>query len=101
MRYSAFISYNHRDRKWAGWLHRELERYKIPKPLLGRETAVGRLGRHLPPVFQDREELAASTDLAASVRDALSQSASLIVICSRNGAASRWVNEEVREFIRL
>jgi tetratricopeptide (TPR) repeat protein len=101
MRYSAFISYNHRDRRWASWLHRELERYKIPRPLLGRDSGVGPLGRHLPPVFQDRQELAASTDLAASVRDALSQSASLIVICSKNGAASRWVNEEVREFIRL
>ena len=26
MRYSAFISYNHRDRDWAIWLHRSLER---------------------------------------------------------------------------
>ena len=52
-------------------------------------------------MFQDREELAASTNLADSVREALSDAASLIVICSRNGAASHWVNEEVRAFAAL
>ena len=101
LRYSAFISYNHRDRKWATWLHRSLERYPIPKRLRGRETPVGILGKRLPPVFQDREELAASTNLAQSVRDALHDAATLIVICSPNARRSRWVNEEIREFIRL
>jgi tetratricopeptide (TPR) repeat protein len=101
VRYSAFISYNHRDRRWAAWLHRELERYRLPKALIARESPLGTLQRRLPPVFQDREELAASTNLASSVREALAQSHSLIVICSSNGARSRWVNEEVREFIAL
>jgi tetratricopeptide (TPR) repeat protein len=59
------------------------------------------LGRKLPPVFQDREELASSADLAKSVRDALEQSGTLIVICSPNGAQSRWVNEEIRTFRAL
>lgn len=62
---------------------------------------MGRLQRRLPPVFQDREELAASTNLAASVHQALEQAYSLIVICSTSGAQSRWLNEEVREFSRL
>ncbi len=101
MRYSAFISYNHKDRAWAAWLHRELERYRLPKALIGRGSPIGTLERRLPPVFQDREELAASTNLASSVREALDQAHSLIVICSSNGAQSRWVNEEVREFTRL
>ena len=35
------------------------------------------------------------------MREALAQSASLIVICSTNGAGSLWVNEEIREFARL
>ncbi|QQV77688.1 tetratricopeptide repeat protein [Sphingomonas aliaeris] len=82
-------------------MHRGLERYPIPKRLRGRETPVGVLGKRLPPVFQDREELAASTDLAQSVRAALHDSATLIVICSPNSRRSRWVNEEIREFIRL
>ena len=101
MRYSAFISYSHKDRAWAGWLHRELERYRLPKALVGRDSPVGVLGRKLPPVFQDREELAASSDLAQSVREALDEAANLIVICSTNGAKSRWVNEEVRTFAGL
>ena len=101
MRYSAFISYNHKDRRWAAWLHRELERYRLPNALIGRASPLGPLERRLPPVFQDREELAASTNLADSVREALNEAASLIVICSRNGAASRWVNEEVRTFAAL
>lgn len=101
LRYSAFISYNHRDRKWAAWLHRELERYRVPAALIGRQASWGKLERRLPPVFQDREELAASTSLAQSVRQALEEAHSLIVICSTAGAASNWVNEEVRTFASL
>jgi tetratricopeptide (TPR) repeat protein len=101
VRYSAFISYNHRDRAWATWLHRELERYRLPKALIGRDSPMGTLERRLPPVFQDREELAASTNLADSVREALSEAHSLIVICSTNGAKSRWVNEEVLQFAAM
>jgi tetratricopeptide (TPR) repeat protein len=101
MRYSAFISYNHRDRAWASWLHREIERYRLPHALLGREGPWGPLERRLPPVFQDREELAASSNLKDSVREALDEASSLIVICSTNGAKSHWVNEEVRVFAGL
>lgn len=101
LRYSAFISYNHADRAIAGWLHRQLESYRIPKHLHGRDSPVGALGAKLPPVFRDREELASSADLGKSVREALDQSATLIVICSPNGAQSRWVNEEVRTFRAL
>ncbi len=101
MKYSVFISYNHRDRKFAAWLHRSLETYSIPRQLWGRESAIGTIGRRLPPVFQDREELAASSNLGASVLAALEQSACLIVICSPNGARSRWVNEEIRTFTAL
>lgn len=101
VQYGAFISYNHRDRKTAAWLHNALETYRIPKSLQGRESPLGVLGSRLPPIFQDREELAASTDLAASVLAALEQSASLIVICTPNGRRSRWVNEEIRAFVAM
>ncbi|WP_310467571.1 tetratricopeptide repeat protein [Sphingomonas sp.] len=99
MRYSAFISYNHRDRAWAVWLHRALERYRVPKRLWGRPAPWGTLEARLPPVFRDRDELATSTDLAASVKAALAESATLVVICSPNSARSRWVDEEIRTFI--
>ena len=101
IRYSAFISYNHKDRAWAEWLHRSLERYRIPAALVGRPAPWGSLDRRLPPVFQDREELAASASLADSVREALNEASSLIVICSTSSAQSRWVNEEVRTFTEL
>ena len=48
VRYSAFISYNHRDRDWAVWLHRALERYRIPKRLIGRPSPWGALAERLP-----------------------------------------------------
>jgi len=99
MRYSAFISYNHLDRDWAVWLHRALERYSVPKRLWGRPAPWGTIGQRLPPVFRDRDELATSSDLAASVREALAESATLVVVCSPNSARSKWVDEEIRTFV--
>ncbi len=99
MRYSAFISYNHRDRAWAVWLHRALERYGVPKRLWGRPAPWGEIGQRLPPVFRDRDELATSSDLASSVKEALADSATLVVICSPNSARSKWVDEEIKTFI--
>jgi tetratricopeptide (TPR) repeat protein len=99
MRYSAFISYNHRDARWAGWLHRALEQYRVPKLLWGRPAPWGEIAARLPPVFRDREELASSADLAAAVQAAQGESATLIVICSPNSARSKWVDQEVRSFI--
>lgn len=101
MHYSAFISYNHADRKVATWLHRALESYRIPDRLRGHVTPFGPLGARMAPVFRDRDELAASADLAASVQQALGEAASLVVICSPNAAASRWVNAEIRAFTAL
>lgn len=100
-RYSAFISYNHRDQAHARWLLKALESWRVPKRLRGLASPVGVLGARLPPVFRDRDELATSSDLAQSVRDALDASAHLIVLCSPNGAASRWVNAEIRHFTAL
>ena len=55
----------------------------------------------MPPVFRDRDELATSSDLAGSVKAALDESATLIVVCSPNAAKSKWVDEEVRTFRSL
>ncbi|OYU35342.1 toll/interleukin-1 receptor domain-containing protein [Novosphingobium sp. PASSN1] len=101
LKYSAFISYNHKDKGWAVWLHRALERYSIPPRLRGRDSAFGPLGKRLPPVFRDRDELASGADLAAAVRQGLEDAAYLVVVCSPNGARSRWVNEEIRAFIAM
>ena len=57
-RYRAFISYSHKDRAWADWLHRALESYTVPKHLVGRHTSAGEVPARIAPVFRDREELA-------------------------------------------
>lgn len=53
------------------------------------------------PVFRDREELSAGRDLGESIRTALQQSESLIVVCSPAAAESRWVNLEIEQFRNL
>ena len=96
--YRAFISYSHADERWAAWLQRSLERYRVPGRL--RQQRAG-LPRRLNPVFRDKEELASSSDLGDSIRTALARSEALVVVCSPAAAASRWVNEEIRAFREL
>ena len=99
--YFAFISYSHSDKRWADWLHKSLETYRIPRRLIGQATSGGVIPQRLAPIFRDRDELASATDLGRTVNAALAQSAYLIVICSPRSAASRWVNEEVLAFKRM
>lgn len=100
-KYRAFISYSHGDEKWARWLHRALETYRLPKGVVGRETAFGTVPHRFVPVFRDREELATATSLGTTLVAALEQSACQIVICSPRSAKSRWVNEEILTYKRL
>lgn len=101
VRYGAFISYNHADRATARWLHRALERYRIPAKLVGREAAFGPVPRRLGRIFRDLDELPAARDLSAEVRAAIAQSDCLIVICTPAGAASQWVAREIALFREL
>ncbi len=96
MKYRAFLSYSHVDRKWARWLHRALESYRPPKHLVDNEGQA--LPKRLSPIFRDRDELPSSASLSDAVNEALANSAALIVVCSPSAAASRWVNEEIRTF---
>ena len=98
MRYWAFISYSHADEKWARWLHRALESYRVPKAI---GPADGGTVARLAPIFRDRDELPSSADLSETVNSALRDSRKLIVLCSPASAASRWVNEEIRTFRRF
>ena len=100
-RYRAFISYSHSDERWAEWLHRALETYRLPRHLVGRDTEFGPVPERLVPVFRDREELATATNLGETLTRALAESATQIVICSPAAARSRWVNEEILTFKRL
>jgi WD40 repeat protein len=98
----AFISYSHIDKKWGDWLHRNLETYKVPKPLVGRETQRGEpVPARVNPIFRDREELPTSADLGSVITEALKQSRYLVVICSPHSAKSHWVNKEILDYKKL
>ena len=94
-RYRAFISYSHADEAAARWLQRALERYRPPRSLLASHPE---LPRRLYPVFLDREELASAHSLTDAIRQAMDDSEALVVVCSPEAAASRWVNEEILHF---
>ena len=98
-RYRAFLSYSHTDQKWARWLHRALENYRPPKELVTFDGEP--LPPRLTPIFRDRDELPTTASLSDAVNEALANSDKLILICSPAAAASRWVNQEVRQFRRM
>jgi len=101
-KYKAFISYSHKDTKWAKWLHRSLERYVVPVDAFVGDKKLAADGskkdHRLSPVFRDRDELPASGSLSDTIQQALESSKNLIVLCSPNSAASQYVNAEIEIF---
>lgn len=106
-RYAAFISYRHADnlepgRRWAEWLHQQLEMYEVPRDLVGKTNLRGEpVPASLYPVFRDEEELPAHADLSQNIQRALENSALLVVLCSPRAVQSRFVAEEIRAFKEL
>jgi tetratricopeptide (TPR) repeat protein len=97
-RFAAFISYSHADADAAAKLQRRLERYRLPKRIAEtRTTQTTALG----PIFRDREDFAAAASLSEAIRDAIARAEALIVICSPDAAASRWVAAEIDLFRKL
>lgn len=99
-RFYAFLSYSHKDSELADWLHRELERFRVPHSLSGMLTANGVVPRRLTPIFRDQHDLAAGGDLAEEIKAALAASQFLVVLCSPTAAKSRWTNQEIESFKR-
>lgn len=100
--YRAFLSYSHADGQAAARLHRWLETYAIPRHLVGTPSPTqGVVPRRLTPIFQDRAELPAAASLDLAVRQALSRSEALIILCSPSARASRWVNAEIDLFRQM
>src|SRR5437764_1670343 len=99
-RYYAFLSYSHKDKELADWLHRSLERFRVPSSLAGKLTANGVIPKRLTPIFRDQQELSAGGDLADEIKAALAASQFLIVLCSPTAATSRWTNAEIESFKR-
>ena len=93
-RYRAFISYSKKDQQHAKRLHSALETYRVPKGIDAPLQRDRRLGRF----FRDDDEMGASKDLGATLREALENSENLIIICSPHSARSKWVNAEIQHF---
>jgi tetratricopeptide (TPR) repeat protein len=100
-KYLAFISYSHSNEPAARRLQHWLETYRIPRRLAGSKTAMGAVERRLTPIFRDRLEMPATSSLDGAVREALESSRALLVLCSPEAKASRWVNAEIRLFRSL
>ena len=98
-KYYAFISYSHKDAKWAEWILRKLTFYRLPsyaRKEIGRDIRIH-------PICKDDNTLPPGP-LRELLHQKLSESKFLIVICSPNSAKpniknEHWVDEEVRYFI--
>lgn len=94
-KYDAFICYKHNklDNMAAKTLRDSLERFKA-KSLDKNDK------QKIESVFMDEGELSSCADFGERINDALKNSEWLIVICSSETKESRWVNEEIRTFLK-
>jgi hypothetical protein len=69
-RYRAFLSYRSADRGRAQRLHRQLEAYRVPRPLVGRIGLHGGIPSRLGIIFRDRDELRTSADIGTTIAKA-------------------------------
>jgi tetratricopeptide (TPR) repeat protein len=99
--YRGFVSYSHKDAGIGRLIHRRLEAYRLPGHLVGSETPRGPVPARLTPIFRDREELSAGESLSEQVQAALAASDCLLVLCSPNAKASKWVAKEIETFRAL
>lgn len=101
--YFAFISYSHKDEKWAKWLQESLESYCLPS------TVAQDIGHDKPkrirPIFRDATDLPVG-QLIKNLRHEMYYSKFLIVICSPASAhpsvsGQHYVNNEIEFFKQI
>ena len=93
---NVFISYTHKDEKWAKWLQNKLENFKLPASLQKDDPELPRTIR----VLNYSSELTQG-NLPEQIYETIKRSKYLIVLCSPCSAQSPWVNKEVETFISL
>jgi hypothetical protein len=96
LRNYVFISYNHKDVKWAQWLQKKLEWYRLPTEIHNEFSD----SHYIRPVFRDRDTLTSGV-LNDELRNHLEASQYLVVLCSPNSAQSEWVSDEIKAFIEM
>jgi WD40 repeat protein len=98
-RYRAFLSYRTLDRKQAEWLHRKLERYRVPRALVGKPGELGLVPGKIGRVFLDRDEARTEKSIKEIIAKELSRSQQLIVLCTpRAVEPASWVGLEIEIF---
>ncbi len=96
-RFDVFISYRHSDldSAAAGYLHKALENYKIPKEI---QQKIGK--KRINRVFRDEEELGASSDLFTEIENSIKESEYLLVVLSPRYKQSKWCIKEIESFLK-
>jgi hypothetical protein len=93
MKYDVFISYSHANMEQVHRLAKRLVRHRLPHPWWKLPW---------PPklrVFLDQNE-AHGVSLDEDLKKALNDSETLLLACSPSARASKYVNDEIREFRR-
>ena len=98
--YRAFISYKSepKDQKWANWLHKSIESWRVPRRIKKWDPS---LAEGLRPIFIDEAEGKPGPDLAEFLKGALRRSEWLIVVWSPRTSQSEYVPGEIDDFIEL
>lgn len=92
----AFISYKHKDKRWAKWFHRRLESYRLPNRLCREQD----MPRYVMPIFRDETDLLAGKTVYERLEENLRASKYLIVICTRNMKESpEYIDFEIEQFL--
>ncbi|SHE45845.1 TIR domain-containing protein [Bacteroides faecichinchillae] len=96
-KYYAFISYSWKDKKWAKWLQDKLEAYRLP-------SMVRKQNPDIPKrfdIFRDQTDIRMGPSLKDILHDELANSKYLVIVCSPHAARSKWVSNEISEFIAM
>ncbi len=95
-RYYAFISYKRTDSKWADWLYKKLQSYRLPGRLC--RTHEG-LPKRLTPVFLDRQDLLPG-ELGPQLKREIAESKFFISVCSQNAQTRpEYIDMELAYFL--
>jgi len=97
--YYAFISYSRKNSSAASYLHKGFERFKVPVQKV-EATYLPPDKKYMRPIFRDKRDLEVSDqNFTGDIKNAIENSRYLVVLCSPQSAASKWVNDEVEYFL--
>ena len=94
--YYAFISYKSEDAKWARWLKRKLQQYRLP---IKTHNKYSNLPRRCSPIFLDKTNLTPGF-LDRGLCSEVQSSKYIIVICSHSAHNnSKYLDDELQYFL--